>query len=337
MNKREKFMALTVGGIVLLLAAGFGGRALLVKPLREIDKKTAALRERLDKINDDRRAYFAAEKIVKTYAQQTFSEQMDQASAKSGEILTQQLSLSGLQEADFSRMPVGPRKLRGASEIGWGVQGEGKLENVINLLFLLDKSAYLHRLDNLVLSPGDNPGEVRVRFRYLSLVLDPAPIVEPVDLSSKFTSESPERRTFDSIVARDILRPYVKRAPASAPDHKSSPASPSQPAGPESLRVVSLSDWMGQPEVHVRDTRRDKTLRFKPGDPLAGGTIVMLDYRALPMPDRPTLKSFSRVIVRIQSDYWAIEHGRTLADKYKMAPTQLPEPLARLSSSASTK
>lgn len=337
MNKREKILALGVGGIVLVFAASFGGRAFFAKPLREIDTKTQALREKLSTINKEKSAYLTNETTVKTYAQQTFSDEVDQASAKSGEILTQQLILSGLQEADFSRMPVGPRKLRGASEIGWGVQGDGKLENVINLLFLLQRSPYLHRLDNLVLSPGDDPGEVRVRFRYLSLVFDPAPKVEPTELSSKFTSESPERRTFDSIVARDLLRPYVKRMPTSAPGHKSAPASPPQPAGPEGLRIVSLSDWMGQPEVHVRDTRRDKTLRYRPGDILAGGTIEMVDYRPLPMPDRPTLKSFSRVIVKIQSDYWAIEHGSTLMEKYKLLPTQLPEVLARRSSSASTK
>jgi hypothetical protein len=41
------------------------------------------------------------------------------------------------------------------------------------------------------------------------------------------------------------------------------------------------------------------------------------------------LKSFSRVILKIGTEYWAIERGKTLADKYRLAPEQLPEQLAK--------
>ena len=331
MSKREKTMAVAVGSLILLIAAGFGVRAMLVKPLRELDKKTAALREKLEKVKAERRAYFTAEDVVKGHAQRTFSDQVDQASAKSGEMLTKQILLSGLREADFSRMPVGPRKLRGASELGWSVQGDGKLEHVLNLLFLVHKSPYLHRIENLNVSASESPGEVNVRFRYLTLVMEPAPVTDPVDLQPKFTLNGPERRVFDLIAARDILRPYVKRPPPGAAPNPST--APSTPAGPESYRLVSLSEWMGHPEIHVRDVTNQKTLRYQPGDDLAGGTIVMVDYRPFPMPGNEALQSFSRVIVKIGAEYWAIERGRTLADKYKLAPAKLPEQLAKLSNS----
>jgi hypothetical protein len=84
---------------------------------------------------------------------------------------------------------------------------------------------------------------------------------------------------------------------------------------------------MGQPEIHVRDVNNERTLRYKPGDELAEGAIVMIDYRPLPFPDNPALKSFSRVILKIGDEYWAIERGRTLADKYKLAADQLPPSL----------
>jgi hypothetical protein len=328
MNRREKIMALIVGAVVLLFAGIFGVKALLVRPLAEIDKKTAVLREKLDKIKAERRAYFTAEDAVKQLAQRAFSDQVDQASAKSGEILTKQIQQSGLREADFSRTPVGPTKLRGASEIGWSVQGEGKLANILNLLFLVQESPQLHRVEGLTISPNESPGQVRVRFRYLTLVMDPAPIIEGTNLPPKYALNSPERRIFDSIVARDILRPYVKRTPGTAP---AAPPPSSSPSGPESFRVVSLSEWMGQPEIHVRDMAGEATARYKPGDTLAGGTIVMVDYRPLPMPGNEALKSFSRVILKIGSEYWAVERGRTLADKYKLAAENLPETLARVS------
>lgn len=333
MNAREKKLGMVVGGLVAVALIGFGGRALFLKPLREIDKKIAGLREKQDKVNAERRAFFAAEDAMKKIAQRTFSENLDRASAKSGEMLTRTIINSDLREADFSRLPVGPRKLRGAQEIGWSVRGEGGLAQVVNLIFLLEQSTPIHRLDGLVLSPGETPGRVHVSFRYLTLVLDPAPVVDSIDLESQFTAESPERRTYDALVARDILRPYVRRPPPRPP--AGSPPGPAQPPpgtqpGPETFQVVSLSEWMGQPEVHVRDLTNQKTFRYKPGDLLAGGTVVMVDYRALPMPGNEALQSFSRVIVKIGNEYWAVERGKTLADRYRLKPDQLPEQLSKL-------
>jgi hypothetical protein len=70
-----------------------------------------------------------------------------------------------------------------------------------------------------------------------------------------------------------------------------------------------------------------KTLRYKPGDSFAGGTIVMVDYRPMAMPGNEALKSFSRVIVKVGSEFWAIERGKTLADKYQLKAEQVPPQL----------
>jgi hypothetical protein len=325
-NQREKALAITVGGILLALVAVVGLRVILLKPLKTIDKNTAILRDKLAKISGERRTALAAQQQIEAFVKRTFSDQVDQASAKSGEMVTKQILLSGLRESDFSRLPIGPRKLRGASEIGWNIQGQGKLANVINLVFLLQESAYLHRIENLAISAGDAPGDVRVGFRFLTLVIDPAPVVDLVPLVAKFTVDSAERQKFDGIVERDLLRPYVKR---SGNKGSSDSEAPAVLAGPAGLRVVSLSEWMGQPEVHVRDTRNQKTQRYKHGDDLAGGTIVGVDYRPLPFPGNEALKSFSRVILKIGNEYWAIERGQTLADKRRLAPEQLPADLAQ--------
>ena len=79
----------------------------------------------------------------------------------------------------------------------------------------------------------------------------------------------------------------------------------------------------------MRDLTAQKTLRYKPGEPFAGGTLVCVDYRPLPMPGNAFLRSDSRVIVRIDHEYWAIERGKTLADTHKLAPEQLPADLAK--------
>ncbi len=334
MNQREKILASAVGGLIVVFVVGFGIRGVILKPVREIDKRSAAIREKLEKIKAERRAYFDAEDRMKAYTLRTFADSVDQASARSGELLTKQILKSGLQEAEFTRLPVGPRKLRGAQELGWSVQGDGPLADVTDLIFMLQTSPYLHRIENLSVSSGDAPGIVRVRFRYLTLVPEPAPEVQRKELTSTLTLESAERHIFDGIVSRDILRPYIKRPPPPPPETTSnSGASSTKPAlvqGPEAFRIVSLSEWQGEPEIHVRDQTHQTTKRYKPGDQLAGGTVVCVDYRPLPMPGNEALRSDSRVIVKIGSEFFAIERGKTLADKRKLTPEQLPLDMAKV-------
>ena len=327
-------MAVVVLGSAALLGGALGLRAFITKPLTDLDKRIAAARERLEKITTERRNFFTAEDRLKSLAKLVFADTVDEASALSGEALTKQILQAGLNEANFTRLPVGPRKMRGASEIGWNVQGDGPLASVVNLLFVLEQSPFLLRLDGLVLSQGDAPGHVRVRFRSLTLVMDPAPEVKREPLLAKAGLQTDERRTFDTIVARDILRPYIKRPPP--PPVKSTPGTPaSTPAstpgtpGPETFRIVSLSEWQGQPEVHVRDLTSQKTARYKPGDALAGGTIALVDYRAMPLPGASGLQSFSRVIVRVKDEFFAIERGQTLADLRKLEPELLPPQLVK--------
>ena len=329
MNRREKILAGSVGGIVALLLIGYGLRVVFVTPLRELDKRIALARERINKVQTERRNYFAAEDRLKAITRTAFADTADQASARSGEMLTRKILAAGLEEADFTRLPVGPRKLRGASEIGWNVQGDGALTNVVNLLFLLNHSPWLHRTENLTVSMGDAPGVVRVRFRYLTLVLEPAPDVERTNLVAAITLDSPERHLLNSIISRDLLRPYIKRPPAPPQPGQPVPApsSPGVPPGPEVFRVVSLSEWNGEPEIHIRDLAAQKTLRYRVGDELAGGRIALVDYRAMPMPGNSLLLSHSRLILNLDGEFWAVERGRTLADKRRLSTSELPETL----------
>ncbi len=330
MNRREKILAGSVGGVVALIVAIFGVRAVFLSPLRELDKRIALVREKTAKIQNERRNYFAAEDRLRDTVRTTYADTVDQAAARSGEILTKQILAAGLEENDFTRLPLGPRKLKGASEIGWNVQGDGRLTNVVSLLFLLNHSPWLHRTENLTVSTGDSPGLVKVRFRYLTLVIEPAPEVERTNLVSALTLESPERHLLNSIVTRDLLRPYIKRpaAPAQPGQPAPLPSKPGVAPGLEVFRVVSLSEWDGEPEIHIRDLAAQKTVRYRVGDELAGGTIVLVDYRPMPQPGNSLLQSHSRLILKLGEEFWAVERGRTLAEKRKLTETELPTQLA---------
>lgn len=324
MKKREKILAGVVLGFVGLFVLGFGVKGFFVKPLRDIDKQVVLLRERIGKINNERREYFDAEDALKKITQRTFATDLNEASARSGEMITKQIAAAGLNEADFTRLPVGPRRFRGGSEIGWSIQGKGTLDKVVNLIFVLQNSPQVHRLETVTLSAYEKPGEIKVRFLYLTLVVNPAPDVEPVELQPKFTLESPERFAYNTILERDILRPYIKATPP--PVKSGEPSAPSSaPAGPEALKVVSLSEWEGQPEVHIRDINKNETVRYRPGDKLKDNAeVVAVDYRALPSPRNPLLLSHSRLILKIGEEFWAVERGQSLAEKRKLEPQEWP-------------
>ena len=332
MNTRERILAGVVGGIVGLFILGFGFRGFISKPVQEVDKKISGIRVKLDQAKNEQRAYFQDEEKVKFVAQRMFADQVENASALSGEMLTRHILRSGLKESEFTRLPVGPRKMRGAVELGWNVQGDGPLTDVIDLIFKLKSAPQVSKIDGLTVSTGDKPGLVRVRFRYLTLVVDPAPACDPINLASEVSLEGPERKVYDDLIARDILRPYIRRSPeVSNSKGNSLAAKAAKPApGPESFRVVSLSEWQGEPEVHVRDLTNETTFRYKPGDFLAGGSVVMIDYRSLPMPGRETVQSESRVILRVGQEFWAIDRGQTLGDKHLLKPDQLPQELAKV-------
>jgi hypothetical protein len=323
-KKREKILGAVVLGFVALFVLGFGVRGFFVKPLKDIDKQVVLLRERIGKINNERREYFDAEDALKKITQRTFATELNEASARSGEMITKQIAAAGLNEADFTRLPVGPRRFKGGSEIGWSIQGKGTLDKIVNLIFVLQHSPQVHRIETVTLTAYEKPGEIKVRFLYLTLVVNPAPDVEPVELQPKVTLESPERFAYNTILERDILRPYIKATPP--PVKSGEPSAPSSaPAGPEALKVVSLSEWEGQPEVHILDAAQNKTMRYRPGDKLKDNSeVVAVDYRALPSPRNPLLLSHSRVILKIGEEFWAVERGQSLAEKRKLEPQEWP-------------
>lgn len=336
MKDRKSLLLTILGGAVALLVLGMFVKMAVWDRLQKARTSIASARATLAKLRDEQRAYLAADEKLKALAKTVIADTVEQASAKSGEMLNKIILQSGLRELEFSRTPFGPRKLRGAQEIGWSLQGEGGLSDVVDLLFLLQESPYLHRLESVTITPGDLPGQVRVSLRYLTLVFEPMPPVPLAELEPRFSLYSPERKAFDELQSRDILRPYIKAQPTPPPGARpggpksAAPPPPAAPPGPESFKVVSLSEWAGRPEIHVLDQSTMKTVRYKAGDSLAGGLVTMVDYRPMPKPGNEALLSYSRVILKIGTEYWAVERGQTLADKYRLKLEQLPENLPKL-------
>ena len=308
----------------------------MVNPVKEWERKAT---DRKNKINSLQKTQKTADLYRKRLAKlntQGFASSQAEASASMGEHITGLIRQSGLSETAFSRRPFEPRAIvkNGPKPVGYTVNGQGSLKKVTDLIYLLQNDPHIHRVENISLSPVSGSTDVRVNFQFLSLVIGTqygkftgtnAPPVFPA-LDSK------DRSLYAGITKRALFLPYQKQPPPPPPPPakpKSKPPSSPPPPGPETYKIVSLSEWQGEQEVMVFDTNKNKTNSYKLGDDLAGGTIVMIDYRQMPFPEKPALLSQSRVILSIEDDFWAIERGNTFADKHKLAPEKLPERLAK--------
>jgi hypothetical protein len=326
-NKRTRLLAFVALGLAGLLVAGFALRAIILRPLRAIDDQIAVLQSRLLSLDGERKSFLAADTQVRAIARTLFAAKPADTEARLGALVTAQLLAAGLREADFTRIPAGRRRLPGAEEVGWTVQGEGPLPQVLDFLFLLQTQDRLHRVDSLAFSPANEPGRTRVRFRYLTLVLAPSPEIPPYTNGPTVTLDSPARRRYDAILRRDLFRPHEPESPA-PPSPTYTPTEPGSPPPPD-LRLVSLSSWGAQPEAHLLDTRQQSTRTVRPGDPLLDGTVVAIDDRPLPAAGKPGLLAYRRLILRIGDEFYAVDTGQNLADRRRLAPEELPPSIPR--------
>jgi hypothetical protein len=249
------------------------------------------------------------------------------------------VSASGMRRGTTASSPVvGRHKKDSYQEIGWKYDLIGKLPQAIDMLYLLREDPYLHRIEGLTLTPTGEGNEVKLDFRYMTLVIEPRrgetlPTGDPENPKPIAELGEPRDR-FDPIARRNIFRPYIRQRPEVAiqtqPVEPNSPDSP--PAQPEPgqagrFRVVSLSRFGTQQDISVRDSQTGVVQRYNPGDALGGGTVVMVDQRSMPDPGKPELLSPSRLILRIGQQYYAVELGQTLDEKNRLAPHQLPRSL----------
>ena len=328
---REKILAILVLSCVAVFIVVFLIQGSIVKPAKDLKSRKAQLQVRLARLKKEQEQYKIAEKEIQAAAQKMIHSNTDQANGVLGELLNQLIQQVDLNPRQFTRSPIGPSRIgRGlAREVGWTVQGEGPLSKVVDLLYLLQSAQALHKIEGVRLSASNQPGIVKVGFRYLTLVLEPAPSSLGTNTMAEVTVAelgTPERQLYEGIVVRDLFRPYVQRPQMASPPERSPPPAQEQRVPtfrPEIFRVVSLSEWAGKSEIHLQNTESGNITVYHPGDEIEDWTIMMVDYRLMPRPNS-ILNSESRVILKNTVGYWALEHGCTLAQLHQLGEGQLP-------------
>lgn len=342
MNRREKILAVTIGAFVVVFVGYLIVDNLLLGPAAKLDARAADLQREiaLEQARFNRGGGYTDD--LTRWASRTLSGPANEVSTAMRARLIALLNRAELGGGTIQ--PVGARTVRDVyEEIAWTVSVEGELARLVDLLYLLDSEPYLHRIENLEVRPDSSGGRCRLQLRYATISMldkyadEGIPATRAAESQPSTDLETPLRDKYRMIARRDLFRPYVPRPPSPPPppqpERNETPVEPQDPPPPPPppearFRVVALPQWGGAAEVFVLDTANRTTRRYEPGDTLAGGEIVRVDYRAMPMPDKPEILSPSRVIVKAGRDYFAVELGHNLAQKHRLTGEQLPEDIA---------
>jgi len=351
MNKRQRTLLIAAGACAGLVLLYMIVNQLFLAPAADLDAQAAKLltdANRLTAENAKKDMYVAK---LRSYASRTLGTNDLLVDQQVEEKLRHLVQRSGLdpQNLDIKSANI-VRKKDAYREINRNVMVQGKLDRIVNFLYLLKCEPQLQKLSNVSIGPSKlRPGEIDLQLRYSTLVLDTPPGVtistgsppatQPADLNSD------DRAVYNVIVARDVFRPYIPKpetpvvAVTPTPVARTETPTPTPPKYERrvhKLKVVDLSAYFAdEPSVAVTDSATDQTRRYKLGEELSGGKIVMVDYRLLPVPQNPPnpnphgveVFSPSRAILQFEREYWAVELGQSIDERRKLKYEDLPDEL----------
>ena len=339
MSRRERILLTAAGVIALGFVFHVMLNRLLLGPSGAYDHRiqdTVRQITRIKAVNKQRHVY---EQKLAELAGRTFGADEWAVSEQIRNRLVNLVTHSGLSRGDFSvrSATITNRTALKGKEISRRISAGGKLEYVIDFLYLLSADPHLHRLEDVTLTPKLREGQTELSLRYATLVL---PDVEaalassrPAELSAQDDLDSAQREQYQLIASRDMFRPYVQKKVPKKPARpkRTRPDKPQPPKPPplSRFKIIALPSWGKVQDVRVANTDSGETKLYAVGDSLAGGKIVMVDYRPVPMFDDPEIVSGSRAIIQIADEYWAVELGRKLSEKRKLTGEELPSQLQR--------
>ncbi len=354
MTQRERTLAAVAGVFVLGLAGFATVKKMYLDPLAAVTGQAKGLRNEIAKLEREKASLARRARALGDYARRTLPGTAPEVEEQVRSRLVRLMEQAGLSTDHFSSSPVDGGRLQRRADhadrfVGRSITIRGNLDHVTNFLYLLESDPLLHRVDYLTLSPDPRTGKVDLKFQYLTLLLEGRPEGGEAATQPGGDLDTDARRRYDTIAQRDVFRPYRPRPretarsdpppPAPSGDGASPPPPPPPPpSDPEdALRVVGLTMMVGEPEVSVRHVHTGETRAYKVGQTLGKGEVVMIDYRPRPLYGNPKELSPSRVILRIGGNYWAVEIGETVANKYVMRSADLPPELREKATAADGK
>ncbi|MCD6303544.1 MAG: hypothetical protein J7M21_01110, partial [Planctomycetes bacterium] len=308
MSLRERVLGIAVGGLFVVAVGYLGVKKMYLGKLRQYDDARVRTANQLASLLRENASIAARARSLKGWAALTYDTDELRASAKLGASLMALVQRAGLSPDKLSLQPVSGGHVRGAyKELGRTIRVRGKLQNIVDFLYLLQQEPHLHRLENISLTPVARTNEVDLQVRYVTLVLEARPsehlVTDRLPTTAPTDLDSARRKLYDAIASRDLFRPYIQRriappprpVPRPQPKHTSPRRDPKPRSAPppdaSRFRVVGLPAWSDEQEVLVADKVTGELRKYHTGQTLGGGTIAMVDYRPLPSPTNPQILS----------------------------------------------
>jgi hypothetical protein len=368
MTQREKRLGIMAGVIFGSMILYSGAMRLLVDPVRTLDANISSLRRQYAKATSANMTRGPMAREIREFTRRCFgpAAAIDQVQGTVEQHLVELLDRSGLT---YDRLRIANRG-DGRDAFEWvarSVVARGRLDQVVNFLYLLQEQPQPHLVQGLKIEPQRGSMIVQLSFQYQTplpkalayekkkslkdvKLAGYAPLdIEAISFQPPQTAgqlNSPQRALYDVIANRDPLRRYQpaprvvrqdppprKDPPARREDPPQQPP-PSSPSPSSRYKLTGLSAFGGQPRILIEDLGSPEKTVLKVGDSFDGGKIVMVDYRLLPDPENPSLKTFSRIILKKGPDYWALESGDTFDKKRLLKDEQLPPGLMEDTSSS---
>ncbi len=336
MSARERILAYVTLGMIVLGLLYLGVFKLIIQPTKEANKQAQQMALDVAELENQVNLEPEYRLRLRDVTKKSFGTNKDVALQAVSAHLTEIFKQARLGQPKLSAVNSA-RRVGTALQVGWHASVRASLDEVTNLLYLLQNDPHIHRIDEATWLPLPNSNDVEFKVRVMTLVLDPKTLggkieVDPKALKLEARLADAQRKAYDLIDDRDVFRPYIKKPPPprptppprrnDPPPQRNDPRPP--PPRPAPIKLVGLPTWQGKPTAVVRNTESGETTRYELGADLLGGEIVAIDYRPMAHPSNPLLQSFSRVIVRTRTSFYAVEVGQYLSEKRRLRTDQLP-------------
>ena len=334
-NRDKKILVYLFCGLVGAFVLYFIVDSMLLSKARDANLQAKRLADEIVEKEIEKRAADNLAARLEKLSRKTFGGDQHKVGTDVQHRLVELLEQYGL---GIELTPVASRGGRkNFKEVGYTVKATGRMQDLIHFVSALNAEPYLHKVDSIALTPKHKEGLVEMTLRFVTLKIEPAgkaalPTRDFELKSDPAAIRAASETAYAAITTRDLFRPYIQKPPPKPPEPEPRPKPPEPkpppppPPGPP-VRVVSLTTWAGNQEIHVRGMSSMTVTKYLIGDELGGGKVVMIDYRVMPISkDTPEL-SGSRVIILKGKDYYAVDLGKTTAEARKLTPSELPDNL----------
>lgn len=295
----------------------------VLSPAREIQDETAAKEAAIFDASGeaDRLGYY--QRKLQDYSLNSFGKKTSEVSNAISQRITEMVTLSGMRQDKTAAAAIEGKLSKNAyREIGWKYTLLGTPQQCADMLLLLRDDPYLHKIEVVSIAPTPDGLNVKLDFRYLTPVLaDPKGFKLKVNDQATprpvlTLKKNPKRVTYAGIATRSLFRPYLKVLPKEASGKPDPPAKPIEIPKPTfdyaRYRISDLTKYGELQMIEMLDTIEGERVEHKIGDIIGKGEIVRVEHLARTDPDDPKLKTYSRLILKMDKELWSVDLGKTL-------------------------